>query len=392
MGRSATLEPKQDRGKGLWYVSLPPQLSATGRRRREYFPSFKQADERARSLKDLEQRNLSIVRKAGPSLVEAAVTFDELFQIYGFAGLEDACSKFVRSLEAERTAVLFGAIVDAYRDSHWHDWSSSSRTTWNWLTAHLGDLQDRPLSVLNASFWSGWLKEKERDENWSARTFNDVVQKVSSIWRHAVKQGKVERNPMDGVTRRKIRRSAVPILEIEQARLIMQTAWEHDRDLVPYFAMAMFAGLRPQSELLRLCWEDVNFEERWIRVRFGNKTDMKRFVPIEENLMKWLEPWQEKSGSIIPTNLVKRRRYVVRGKYQAPDRSPPSEWKALVDWTRDIARHSYGSYLEGKYRDRNIVKENMGHTEFATYEQHYRNARTPKQAQQYWTIVPYGAA
>lgn len=51
-------------------------------------------------------------------------------------------------------------------------------------------------------------------------------------------------------------------------------------------------------------------------------------------------------------------------------------------------RHSYGSNLEAKYKDRNLVKENMGHTNFATYEQHYRNARTPKQAEEFWGIYP----
>ena len=55
---------------------------------------------------------------------------------------------------------------------------------------------------------------------------------------------------------------------------------------------------------------------------------------------------------------------------------------------RDITRHTYGSYLEAKYRDRNVVKENMGHTSFKTYEQHYRNARSPQEGERFWSIVP----
>ena len=31
----------------------------------------------------------------------------------------------------------------------------------------------------------------------------------------------------------------------------MVTAYEQDRDLVPYFAIAMFAGLRPETKVIR---------------------------------------------------------------------------------------------------------------------------------------------
>ena len=179
------------------------------------------------------------------------------------------------------------------------------------------------------------------------------------------------------------------VLTVEQTRELLETAWYHDRELIPYFSIGVFAGLRPDSELLRLDWKDVNFEEKWIRVGFGNKTDTKRFVPMEANLLAWLGEWKDAEGAIVPTNLVKRRRYVVRGKYQMPEGTPQKEWKPLASWSqRDIMRHSYGSYLDAKYKDRNMVKENMGHSNFKTYEQHYRRAIAPEDAKNFWAIVP----
>ena len=44
MGCVATLEPAKDSKKNLWYVSLPPRLSSTGKRKREYFQSKERAD------------------------------------------------------------------------------------------------------------------------------------------------------------------------------------------------------------------------------------------------------------------------------------------------------------------------------------------------------------
>ena len=201
---------------------------------------------------------------------------------------------------------------------------------------------------------------------------------------------------MLGVKARKIRRKHVPVYAVEQVQTLMSAAWEFDRELVPFFAIAIFAGLRPghkDSEIRNLKWEDVNFGERWIRVatNFDNKTGTKRFVPIEDNLLLWLQPWVKSKKPVLPVNFVRRRRALVRGKYQSPSGTPEEKWQELVPFgeeVRDITRHTYGSYLDAKYRDRNMVMANMGHTNFKTYEQHYKNARSPQEADRFWGIVP----
>ena len=388
MGRVATLEPKKDSAKKLWYVSVPPRLSPTGKRRREYFPSNREAEHRAKLLREAEKQSLMLVRKAGPELIETAVVYDELFRIYGFKNLKEACEKFSLELEAERKSIQFVQLLDEYKEAYWLDWSKSSRASWEWLRKHFEGLEEKPVTLLDTAFWTKWMRTKAKKENWAPGSYNTVAKRISGIWSHALKQKMASENPIAGVKRMKKRKSEVAVLEVAQAKTIMETAWVHDRGMVPYFAVALFAGLRPESELLKLTWEDINFEERWIRVKFGNKTDTKRFVPIEHNLYEWLLPWRGSKGSIIPSNVVKRRRYILRGKYQASAGAKECDWIPLVAWVRDITRHSYGSYLEGKYKDRNVVKENMGHSNFDTYQQHYRNARTPKQAAEYWAIVP----
>lgn len=388
MGRVATLKPAKDSKKNLWYISLPPRLSSTSKRKREYFKSKERAHDCARRLKEAEKQSATLVRKAGPSLIETAVIYEELFQIYGFSGLKEACSEFAKVLEKERKAIQFSEIVTNFEDSHAADWSKSTRTAWNWFRKHLRSLESRPIQVLDTAFWCDWTSKIADKEGWSPTTYNDVVKRISGIWRHAIRQGYDTRNPVDGVRRRKKPKAAVAILEVSEAQKIMETAWHHDRDMVPYFAVALFAGLRPDSELLNLKWEDINFEEGWIRVNFGNKTDIKRFVQLEANLAEWLTPMSKLTGSIIPKNRVRRHRYILRGKYQSPPGTSEKNWTPIVKWVRDITRHSYGSYLEGKYKDRNTVKENMGHADFDTFNQYYRNARTPEQAAEYWQIVP----
>src|SRR5690606_21175379 len=104
---NATLEASWDSTKNLWYVSLPPRLSPTGKRKREYFSFQQEAEKRARQLKEAWQRGLSLIHKAGPRLIEDAVVFDELFQIYGYRGLREACEAYAAQLETERKSSHF---------------------------------------------------------------------------------------------------------------------------------------------------------------------------------------------------------------------------------------------------------------------------------------------
>ena len=330
-----------------------------------------------------------------PELIRAAVNFDELFRdVYSFeGGLVEACELHMKQLDRDHQSVTFRKLLDTYEENNIANWGKSYTSHWNTLRKLLADLESRSLVVLTVAFWRQWLASTAAEQSWGDRTFNDYTSMLSSVWKFAVKHEFAEKNPIEGIVRRKVKKKTVAVYSVQQVRDLLNASWKHDRDLVPFFAIAIFAGIRPDvtGELGRLVWEDVNFEERWIRVaaKFDNKTEKKRFVPIEPNLLTWLNDWKGEKGIILPKNFVKRRRYLTRGKYQSPPKTPSSQWKELVPYgpnVRDITRHTYGSYLEAKYRDRNIVKENMGHADFETYEQHYRNARTPKQAAQFWAI------
>ena len=398
MGRNATLKPKWENGKNLWVISLPPALSSTGQRKREYFGSQKEAQSRAREIIKLKESSSKAVREAGTKLIEHAVNYDFMFrELYGYEeGLAQACEDLLGRLDSEQKSCSLLTLLENYESAKGNDWGQQYRTSWNTFCDDLNDLADRPMNVLTSEFWTKHLRQLAMTKEWGARTYNDKVSMLSSAWKHAVDQGTLERNPIDGVPRRKVPKKPVAVYSEQQVEALMACAWEHDREMVPFFALLVFAGLRPDqrdSEIAKIRWEDINFTERWIRVGalFDNKTETKRFVTMEDNLYLWLQPWEGKSGLVMPPNAVRRRRYITRGKYQSSPGTPESAWEELVPYgqkVRDVTRHTYGSYLDGKYRDRNLVKENMGHADFKTYDQHYRNARTPKQAEAFWGIVP----
>ena len=97
-------------------------------------------------------------------------------------------------------------------------------------------------------------------------------------------------------------------LSIKQARDLLFYATEIDNmSMLPYFAIGIFAGVRPR-EIIRAEWEDLDWDENIIRVR-QRKGLIKytRSVELPPICVKWLDHCdsREKTGSIAPKNVSK---------------------------------------------------------------------------------------
>jgi integrase len=70
-------------------------------------------------------------------------------------------------------------------------------------------------------------------------------------------------------------------------------------DIKLYLAIAAFTGMRA-SEILRLDWDDVNFERGHITVAAHKaKTATRRLVPIQPNLGQWLAAYRGRKGRVV---------------------------------------------------------------------------------------------
>ena len=135
------------------------------------------------------------------------------------------------------------------------------------------------------------------------------------------------------------------ILEPAKFKQLLATAEEEVPELIPFLAMAGFAGLR-RSELVReyaedqvLRWEDINWQKQLITVRHevakqtSRKMGNRRFIPMEAALPHWLRPYRKEEGLLIPMvdSAVRRRMKKLR---LASKVNPPT----------NALRHSYASY------------------------------------------------
>jgi len=376
MIQKGTLAISRDTQSRKWLLNICATLSTTGKRSRKKFATKAEAEAYRNTLKEvlISQKSTDFDQE----LLQKAQYYDQAFQLHGYKNLAEACSAWIQELETRNTSHTLLDLIKHYRATRGGEWSAGSIQTFEWAKKKLKPFHHSLFSQLDAHHWHTWLPQWRQKGAYSARSFNNLRTFLMSLYSMPLAIESFFVNPIKAIPTMKPKKQEVSIVTNKEAKELLNKAWNEDREIVPWFAIALFAGLRPESELERLRWEDINFEEKWIRVGFGNKTDTKRFVDLEDNLIAWLKPLAKKSGKILVTNHRKRKDAIS---------------KPVLTWSRDITRHTYGSNLEAHMRAKGSdakqkILDNMGHTMLSTYEQHYRNARTAKEAKEFWNIVP----
>lgn len=390
MGRRANFLPRWDKEKKLWYVSLPPWFTGKGRKR-EYFPEKRDAGARSKQLIDMRDSKIEgMHRHASPAFIMEALECLEAVSAMGFSSLRESLTAFVADFDRKNRAVTFGQLVEAYKQDHWGNWSDPYKSKrWKPFYSRVEELADTSIAITDTDFWRKWLTAWRDQDQPAASTYNQTLGMLRAIYAHEKARKTHAHNPLEPLP--SIKDDApkdVHVLEPDQARALLIWAEIHDPSMVPYFAIGLFAGLRPDSELKLLKFENIDWKGKTIDVR-SQKTKKRRHVPMESNLIAWLTPYARKKGLITPKNFVK--------KFNAA-RNGAAELLELprYPWGHDVMRHSYASYFEALYRNEPGCRErlvyNMGHTDFDTFDQYYRNDRPTASAKLYSEIMPHQSA
>ncbi len=186
-------------------------------------------------------------------------------------------------------------------------------------------------------------------------------------------------NPIDRVPHYRgigHRRGSAPTLTAEQCAEIMQWAEEnHGGALVPFIALCLFAGIRPdlyEGEISKLDPKDVRLDTGVIHIEPEvSKVRMKRNITIQPNLAAWLKAYPLDEFPIMPVGF-KRLRLKFRKQF------------AL---SHDILRHTFISMFVGKFRSMGDAALQAGNSE-AIIRKHYLDLKSTKEADQFFGIVP----
>lgn len=375
MPKKSNISVTKDRNTGKWVVDISAGMSPTGKRRRVFFKTKKEADEEMKTAQSSSGQAIALLKSSEASLIAQAMRYAADLEFRG-SSLKLAYTREVERIEMESRSKTLGAALDAFEEERGSGWSDRFKSArWNTFCNHLEPMAEESLASLGAEFWREWLTAWKKSGGRASTTYNDMLAMLKMLFQSRVCREVFAVSPLSDIRRHKVPKKAAVVLSPDEVRALLATAWRDDRELVPWFAVTIFSGLRPDSEVWSLKWEHISFAEDWLKVVAGNKTDTQRYVSLEDNLKSWLAPFRQKRGLVCEkSGFAKRRRKIYKS--------------AGVEWAHDITRHSYCSYFVAHYQDPQKMQINAGHQDGKMFERHYKNARTKKQAAEFWGIVP----
>jgi hypothetical protein len=227
--------------------------------------------------------------------------------------------------------------------------------------------------------------------NWAPKTWNNVRGCFHDFFEFCVHERRrwVVANPISELPSRKVARG-LPLIETS-ARLAemfnyLETHTGGSRRqhkpgfLVPYFALATFAGLRPSvpgGEIWKI--GHLSAPSKVIDTDVGvirispeiAKTDCVRQIKIRPNLAAWLMRYPIAEFPIVMPNLS----------------ALVTEVRKKFELTDDVLRHTWLSMHVAAFRSLGEAALEAGNSE-AIIKLHYLNMVTEASAAQFWSIVP----
>ncbi|WP_068771495.1 site-specific integrase [Termitidicoccus mucosus] len=219
--------------------------------------------------------------------------------------------------------------------------------------------------------------------NAALKTFNNRRALVHTFFEFACHREdwlKAEDNPMEKIQRHRIehsRGSATSLTAEQAAQLMAHVETVKDGAFVPYFALCLFAGIRPNGEITKLPASDVRLENNAITIEpWVSKVNMRRLITIQPNLAAWLQAYPLDKHPIIPSKEKMRN---VAGKI--------SRIRRQFKLSHDVLRHTFISMHVAKFRSMGDTALQAGNSE-SIIRRHYLNVTTPQEAETFFGIAP----
>ncbi|MGH7959458.1 MAG: site-specific integrase [Opitutaceae bacterium] len=225
----------------------------------------------------------------------------------------------------------------------------------------------------------GALTDYFRRDSASKKTFNNRRGLVGAFLRYCLLRDWVVTNAVEKIAHYRgigHRRGSAPAHNTAECAEIMEWAEnEHDGALVPFIALCLFAGIRPDlyvGEISKLQPKHVRLDTGVITIEPEvSKVRMKRTVAIQSNLAAWLRAYPLEQFPIWPRGFKRLR----------------MEFRKKFNLSHDILRHTFISMFVGKFRSLGEAALQAGNSE-TIIKKHYLDLKTAEEAEQFFSIVP----
>lgn len=235
------------------------------------------------------------------------------------------------------------------------------------LQLYFGNIQ---LDKITPQKAEKFLLEHFQKAKYSASLYHRVLK---AAFRKALNWNYIESNPFLGIRLPKIQRKEIKFITVEELRLIVDNT--EKQVLKDIFMFAFLTGMR-LSEILNLCWEQVNLEKNIIQVgsdNFITKSRKIRFIPISIPAKKIL--LNRRPKKIIHTNYLifdKMNGFRFSNDYVSKKFKKAVRKSGLAEEIHfHSLRASFGSFLLQEGVPISHISKLLGHSSISVTEKHY---------------------
>jgi len=220
----------------------------------------------------------------------------------------------------------------------------------------------------------------------SPRRRDNILAFIIQLFRHAVTRQHIP----PGITAPEriawISESAATVTTFNAPQLaaLLTFFHDHDREWLPWAALAAFAGLRT-SEIFRLQWSAAKWHQDSIAISgmVARKTRVSRHAPLLPVLRAWLAPWRNATGNVISARATE----IQTARAHSPALRRACRSLGWARWPINVLRHSFGSHRLAITKNIAQVALEMGNSP-AMVREHYNDSKPEDESAAWFSVTP----
>src|SRR5258708_8017207 len=290
--RSASLEPYKSTTSPNrpWCVDVPASLSETGKRQRKFFATKGEAKTECETLKARRDNfGVSLTAMTPARIAEAAEAYKLLDPHH--LGLLDVVREYLETHKQRTASIPFGKLFDLYLEAK-DKRTEKYKTQLRWAKDRFSGIHNRLASDVTVRDLDELLKGEK------ATVKNAWMRYLRAVFNFGVKRDYLESNPVAKLDFEEVVKGDTEIFDPATVQAILIDCLEHDLSLLPYRVIGFFCGVRPDGELPRLEWSDIDLDAKQVTLRAEiTKKKRKRWVDLSDNAVLWLPEYHDSGGS-----------------------------------------------------------------------------------------------
>jgi integrase len=207
-------------------------------------------------------------------------------------GLLDAVRGFLDDHKQRTASIPFGQRFDAFLEAKANR-SAKYLTQLRWAKERFSALHEKLSSDISVRDLDELLKGEK------ATVKNAFLRYLRAVLSWGVKRDYLASNPVLKMDFEQVTKGETEIFEPKIVQALLDDCLKNDLEILPFRVIGFFCGVRPDGELPRLLWSDIDLTDKVLKLRAEiTKKRRLRFVDLSDNALAWLDAYRRSRGNV----------------------------------------------------------------------------------------------